>query len=85
MFNKGVRTSNGEGVSDEIFTEQVKCDITKKELEKVKKELEECRSGKNKPGVLQKLKEAGKSLKRSLSMSQNGGKRKKTKRRLRRK
>ena len=60
MFNKKVGISNSEGVSDrvsdEIFNEQVKCDITKRELEKVKKELEECLSGRNKPGFFQKLK-----------------------------
>ena len=81
MFNKKVGTSNDDGVSDEIFNDQVKCDITKRELEKVKKQLEECLS--DKPGFVQKVKEAGRSLGRSFKnrFSQNGGKRKKTRRR----
>lgn len=68
------------------------CDkLRKSDLAKItelEKQLEECHSGKNKPGFVQKIKEAGKSLKRSFKDSfgsQNGGKRKRTRRRKNRK
>ena len=83
MFNKKVGTSNDDGVSDERFTEQVKCDkLRKSDLAKItelQKQLEECHSGKNKPGFVQKVKSQARSLRDRFS--QSGGKRKKTKRR----
>ena len=66
------------------------CDkLRKSDLEKImelQKQLEECHSGGNENRVVKKIKEAGRSLKRSLKDRfgpQNGGKRKKTKRRRR--
>jgi len=71
------------GSADTDYRQQ--CDsVRKSDLAKItelEKQLEECLS--DKPGFVQKVKEAGRSLGRSFKnrFSQNGGKRKKTRRR----